>query len=198
MKKEPSKDIIIILVLTILSTIGLVAMDLGKYQIIPYILLMFILPGFSFIMAICPLKKDLSRKNRFFLSIEASVLIGILFFVVSGHNPLQIESTIVFLIMAILTIFLALATFFERRIFKENNADEATDKSDEKKVVDKENESIEASEEKYNDEEEEKYSSNNEEEQYPDNNEEQYLDKDYGEEEKDQMDLDKRNVDKKE
>ncbi len=172
MKTESSKDIIIILVLTILSTIGLFTPHLGTYHIIPYILLMFILPGCSFIMAVCPLNKDLSRKTRFFLSIEATILIGILFFVVSGHNPLQIESTMVFLIMAVLTIFLVLTTFLERHIFskdKKNNTYETTDESDEKKAV--ENESIEG--ERKDNDEEENYSVNDE-EQYPVNNEEQY------------------------
>ena len=125
MKKQSLKDTAAVLLLMILSLTWLLTQPISKFNasIIPYILIMFILPGYSFVNALFPIKSDLSRVKRLVLSIITIVLIACFFFIVSRHQIFGITLKSVFLIMALIITLLSTITILERLAFSNRAVD---------------------------------------------------------------------------
>ena len=125
MKKQSLKDTAAVLLLMILSLTWLLTQTINKFNasIIPYILIMFILPGYSFVNALVPIKSDLSRIKRLFLSIMTIFLITGFFFIVSRHQIFGITLKSVFLIMAMIITILSIITVLERLAFSNREID---------------------------------------------------------------------------
>ncbi|MCE7699417.1 MAG: DUF1616 domain-containing protein [Methanobacterium paludis] len=125
MKKQSLKDTAAVLLLMILSLTWLLTQTISKFNasIIPYILIMFVLPGYSFVNALVPIKSDLSRIKRLFLSIMTIFLITGFFFIVSRHQIFGITLKSVFLIMAMIITILSIITILERLAFSNREID---------------------------------------------------------------------------
>ncbi len=110
--KTSSKDITAALSVTLLSALWICF--LPRYNIVPYVLAMFLIPGYMLVTAVCPLKDDLSPVKRIVSSLAVAALIGGIFFVASGQEVLGAYPENAFLIMVVLTVILVLFTALER------------------------------------------------------------------------------------
>lgn len=109
MKKPFPKDILLIMLLTVVSIFGIFTFPLEKYplNIASYILLAIFLPGYALMASIYPLKEDLGLLKRIFGSIILSILLTLLFVIMVNYKIFGINFSIAFLIIGILTIILS-------------------------------------------------------------------------------------------
>lgn len=116
MRKLFQKDLILVVFLTVLCTIFLLISPLNKppVRIIPSLILLFFLPGYSLIAALFPKKDDLGCFKRFFLSFIVSMVIVLLLGVASKYIPLGIRSTNIFMIISTFTIFSTFIAYIKR------------------------------------------------------------------------------------
>ena len=110
MKKQFPKDILLIILLTIVSILCIYTLPLAKYplNIISYIILGLFLSGYALMAAMYPVKEDLGWFKRIFGSIIVSALISLLFIFVSHYNILGISFSSAFIIIGIITILLSI------------------------------------------------------------------------------------------
>jgi len=110
MKKPFPKDILLIMLLTVVSIFGIFTFPLEKYplNIASYILLAIFLPGYALMASIYPLKEDLGLLKRIFGSIILSILLTLLFVIMVNYKIFGINFSIAFLIIGILTILLSI------------------------------------------------------------------------------------------
>lgn len=111
--KTSLKDITSALSVTLLSALWICFLP-GLYNIIPYVLAMFLIPGYMFVTAVYPLKGDLSPMKCTVSSLAVGALIAGIFFIASGQKVPGAYPKNAFLIMVVLTIILALVTALER------------------------------------------------------------------------------------
>lgn len=124
MKKPLYKEIILIILLTILSIVCIAAIPLTKYPInlISYILLALFLPGYAFMAVVYPLKNDIGSYKRIFGSILVSLFLTIILILLTRYKILVIDISSIFLIIAILTIVLLVAAFYRSYKFKNSES----------------------------------------------------------------------------
>lgn len=110
MKKQFPKDIIIIILLTLISILFVYTSPLQNYpiNILPYILLGLFLPGYALLAAIYPVKQELRWYKRIFGSITISVLITLLLIFISDYHVLGISLSNSFVLLGFLTILLSI------------------------------------------------------------------------------------------
>ncbi len=111
--KTSSKDITAAMSVTLLSALWICFLP-GRYSTIPYVLAMFLIPGYMLVTAVYPLKDDLSPVKRTISSFAVAALIAGIFFMASGQKIMGAYPKNAFLIMVVLTIILALVTALER------------------------------------------------------------------------------------
>lgn len=109
MKKPFPKDILLIMLLTVVSIFGIFTFPLEEYplNIGSYILLAIFLPGYALMASIYPRKEDLGLLKRVFGSIIVSILLTLLFVIMVNYKIFGINFSIAFLIIGILTIILS-------------------------------------------------------------------------------------------
>jgi len=107
------RDLAFILILDILSIIWLITPSLNSYpsNIIPYLLLIFILPGYSLLAVLKPTLNQMGVKGRSIFSVNLSILITLLIIIALNQPPL----TSLFNALAALTFFLTIVGFMRRR-----------------------------------------------------------------------------------
>lgn len=120
--KTSSKDITAALSVTLLSALWICFLP-GRYSTIPYMLAMFLIPGYMLVTAVYPLKDDLSPMKRTVSSLAVAALIAGIFFMASGQKILRDYPKNAFLIMVVLTIILALVTALERYRHSKSSSD---------------------------------------------------------------------------
>lgn len=120
--KTSSKDITTALSVTLLSALWICFLP-GRYSTIPYVLAMFLIPGYMLVTAVYPLKDDLSPVKRTVSSIAVAALIAGIFFMASGQKILGAYPKNAFSIMVVLTIILALITALERYRYSKSSSD---------------------------------------------------------------------------
>lgn len=120
--KTSSKDITAALSVTLLSALWICFLP-GRYSTIPYMLAMFLIPGYMLVTAVYPLKDDLSPMKRTVSSLAVAALIAGIFFMASGQKILRDYPKNAFLIMVVLTITLALVTALERYRHSKSSSD---------------------------------------------------------------------------
>ena len=111
--KTSSKDMTTALSVTLLSALWFCFLP-GRYSTVPYVLAMFLIPGYMLVTAVYPLKDDLSPVKRTVSSLAVAALIAGIFFMASGQKILGAYPKNAFSIMVVLTIILALITALER------------------------------------------------------------------------------------
>ena len=123
MKKPFDKDILLIILITIISIICIFTLPLTKYPInlVSYILLALFLPGYAFMAAIYPRKEDFGPYKRIFGSILVSLFITIILAFLTRYKVLSIGTSSIYLIIAITTIILSLAAIYRRYKFNKNS-----------------------------------------------------------------------------
>jgi uncharacterized membrane protein len=106
MKNPFRKDIILVILLTVVSTVCIVAFPLTKYPInlVSYIPLALFLPGYAFMAAKYPLRDDIGLLKRIIGSIIISVLLTLLLIIISNIKILGISISSAFLLIGIFTI----------------------------------------------------------------------------------------------
>ena len=120
--KTSSKDITTALSVTLLSALWICFLP-GLYNIVPYVLTMFLIPGYMLVTAVYPLKGDLSPVKCTVSSLAVGALIAGIFFMASGQKILGAYPKNAFLIMVVLTIILALVTALERYRHSKTSSD---------------------------------------------------------------------------
>lgn len=107
------RDLVFVLILDVLSIIWLITPSLNTYPllIIPYALLILVLPGYSLLAALKPSVYQMGMSLRSILTVNLSILLTILVFVVLNNPPL--ESLINAL--AALTIFFTIVGLARRK-----------------------------------------------------------------------------------
>lgn len=120
--KTSSKDITTALSVTLLSALWICFLP-GRYSTIPYVLAMFLIPGYMLVTAVYPLKDDLSPVKRTVSSLAVAALIAGIFFMASGQKILGAYPKNAFSIMVVLTIILALITALERYRYSKSSSD---------------------------------------------------------------------------
>ena len=120
--KTSSKDITTALSVTLLSALWICFLP-GLYNIVPYVLAMFLIPGYMLVTAVYPLKGDLSPMKCTVSSLAVGALIAGIFFIASGQKVLGAYPENAFLIMVVLTIILALVTALERYRYSKSPSD---------------------------------------------------------------------------
>jgi uncharacterized membrane protein len=110
MKKQFPKDIIIIILLTLVCTLFIYTLPLENYPltILSYIFLGLFLPGYALLAAIYPIKQELGWFKRIFGSIAISVLLTLLLVFMWDYNILTISLSNALIIIGILTIILSI------------------------------------------------------------------------------------------
>ena len=122
MKKPFDKDILLIILITIISIICIFTLPLAKYPInlVSYVLLALFLPGYAFMAALYPRKEDFGPYKRIFGSILVSLFITIILAFLTRYKILSIGTSSIYLIIAITTIILSLAAIYRRYKFNKN------------------------------------------------------------------------------
>ena len=110
MSNKFPKDILSIIIITLISVLGVLMLPLVNYplNIISYIILGVFLPGYALMAAIYPIKNDISWFKRIFGSVTISVMLTILLIMISDYNILGINISNGFVIIGILTILLSI------------------------------------------------------------------------------------------
>ena len=116
MKNPFRKDIILVIILTIISVVSIILYPLIKYplNLVSYIPLTLFLPGYVFIATKYPLKNDLGLLKRIIGSIIISVLLTLLLILITNIKILGINLTSVYLLIGIFTILLSFNALKER------------------------------------------------------------------------------------
>ena len=120
--KTSSKDITAAMSVTLLSALWICFLP-GRYSTIPYVLAMFLIPGYMLVTAVYPLKDDLSPVKRTISSFAVAALIAGIFFMASGQKIVGAYPKNAFSIMVVLTIILALVTALERYRYSKSSSD---------------------------------------------------------------------------
>ena len=104
------KDILFVVIVTIISLICIFTLPLYKYpiNIISYIPLAFFLPGYVAILAMYPIKAERKLYKHILGSILFSMFLATLFVLMTKHGFLGMKFTSAFLIIGILTLVLSL------------------------------------------------------------------------------------------
>lgn len=110
MKRQFPKDMIIIILISLISILFIYISPLQNYpfNILSYILLGLFLPGYALLAAIYPLKQELGRLERIFGSIIISILLTLLLVFIYDYNLLGINISNAYIILGILTILLSI------------------------------------------------------------------------------------------
>lgn len=119
------KDIAFLVIITVLSFISLLITSSNDFfiRIVPSMLLLFFLPGYSLVIAIFP-KWDMGYLKLIFFSISISILMVFLLCLIIYLMDLKISSTDVFFIFALLTVLLTLPAHIRRdKLLKEEIQD---------------------------------------------------------------------------
>jgi uncharacterized membrane protein len=114
MTKSFHKDIVLVILLTVVSIVCIIAFPLAKYplNLISYIPIALFLPGYAFIAAKYPLKDDLIFYKRIFSGIVISALLTLFFVLISNIKSLGITLSSAFLLMGIFTILLSFKSLY--------------------------------------------------------------------------------------
>jgi len=114
MIKSSYRDLIAVLVFTVLSVVWLSIPILDKYplNIVPYILLLLILSGYSLLAALKPLVHQIGVIKRIIYSVILSFILTVIVSLLSNFNPISIH---MFEVIPILTLILILIAFIRRR-----------------------------------------------------------------------------------
>ncbi len=107
------RDLAFVIILDILSIIWLITPSLNSYpfNIVPYLLLIFILPGYSLLAVLKPTLNQMGVKGRSIFSVNLSLLITLLIIIALNEPPLAS----LFNALAALTFFLTIVGFMRRR-----------------------------------------------------------------------------------
>ncbi|OPY23129.1 MAG: Trehalose/maltose import ATP-binding protein MalK [Methanobacterium sp. PtaU1.Bin097] len=107
------RDLAFVIILDILSIIWLITPSLNSYpfNIVPYLLLIFILPGYSLLAVLKPTLNQMRVKGRSIFSVNLSLLITLLIIIALNEPPLAS----LFNALAALTFFLTIVGFMRRR-----------------------------------------------------------------------------------
>ena len=110
MNKQFPEDILLIIFITITSIVCIITLPLENYHLnlLFYILLGMFLPGYALLAAMYPSKYDLGRFKRIFGSITLSILLTLIFVIISDYNILGITISKGFIIIGVLTILLSI------------------------------------------------------------------------------------------
>lgn len=116
MIKSTYRDLLVIIGLSIISTIYLIIPSLNYYPVnlIPYLLLLLFLPGYSLLTTIDPTFNSKSNTKKLFLSIGVSLLISVFLWLISNYTPVKIFN---FIFLIAITIILSLLAIIRRRLF---------------------------------------------------------------------------------
>lgn len=119
MIKPSYNDLAVILGLTILSLICLIVPALNRYPInlIPYILLLLFLSGYSLLAAFNPLFGNTTILKRIVYSVVLSFIITIILALLLSYTPLKGSNIPIFDIISYVIIFLCLIAIIRRRLF---------------------------------------------------------------------------------
>ncbi|WP_081882645.1 DUF1616 domain-containing protein [Methanobacterium sp. SMA-27] len=130
MKNPFRKDIMLVIILTIVSIVSIILYPLTKYplNLVSYIPLALFLPGYVFIATKYPLKDDLGLLKRIIGSIIISVLLTLLLILITNIKILGINLTSAILLIGIFTILLS---------FNALKKDTTINEDDDVKTIDK-------------------------------------------------------------
>ncbi len=107
------RDLAFVLILDILSIIWLITPSLNSYpfNIVPYLLLIFILPGYSLLAVLKPTLNQIGVKGRSIFSVNLSLLITLMIIIALNEPPLAS----LFNALAAITFFLTIVGFGRRK-----------------------------------------------------------------------------------
>ena len=122
MTNQLSKDILLVILLSLVSIVCIATLPLNKYHIniISYLLLALFLPGYAFIVAIYPLKEDIKPYKRIFGSILISLFLTIILTFLARYKIFAIGTSRIFLIIAIITILMSIVAFYRKYRLKKH------------------------------------------------------------------------------
>jgi len=115
------KDIAFLVIITVLCFIILLVTSSKNFivRVLPSMLLLFFLPGYSLLIAIFP-SRDMGYLKLILFSISISILMVLLLCLIIYLMDVEVPSTDIFLIFALLTVFLALPAHIRRdKLLKE-------------------------------------------------------------------------------
>lgn len=110
-------DLLFVLILDVLSIIWLITPSLNNYPliIIPYTLLILVLPGYSLLAALKPSVYQMGMSLRGILTVNLSLIVSILVFIILNNPPLES----LFNALAALIIFFTIVGFARRIVHSE-------------------------------------------------------------------------------
>ncbi|MDI6724004.1 MAG: DUF1616 domain-containing protein [Methanobacterium sp.] len=116
MKQLQNRDIILIILLAVISLTCILISPLNTFplRIIPCVLILFILPGYSLLTALYPTKENFTFKKRLLVSIILSMVITLLFSLITVYFGFKMPYTS-FLSLLVAVTFLVLIIAYRRR-----------------------------------------------------------------------------------
>lgn len=117
MERSYNLDIFLVILFTFSATLSLFIYPLNSYplRIIPCILMLFFLPGYALVMALYPVKADMSMIKRFISGIILSAVLTLLLTSINLFKIVTIPQNFIFYLLAIFTIIVCYIAFKRRK-----------------------------------------------------------------------------------
>lgn len=116
MKQLQNRDIILVILLAVISLTCILISPLNTFplRIIPCVLILFILPGYSLLTALYPAKKNFTFKKHLLISMILSLVITLIFSLITIYSGFKMPYTS-FLLLLLAVTFLMLTIACRRR-----------------------------------------------------------------------------------
>lgn len=125
MKQLQNRDIILVILLAVISLTCILIPPLNTFpiRIIPCVLILFILPGYSLLTALYPAKKGFTFKKRLFISIILSLVITLMFSLITIYSGFKIPYTSFLSLLAAVTFLMLIIAYRRRRNLDKKESD---------------------------------------------------------------------------